>query len=148
MSSAAGIFVDKNGVRLGNFGINNVTYRNQIGFPLIQQVQEGLQIDGDLVAHATFHEQGGGDIVINNLDAPISHPFHLHGKPFMIVARGQGNITKEQWEGIQSFTANTTNPLRRDVLQIPGGTWVVLRESRVWYCTAQYPTLPGAAGAL
>ena len=128
MSSEAGVFVNKNGVRIGNFGINNVTYQNQIGYPLLTQVQEGHAIDGELVAHATFHKMGGGDIVINNLDGPISHPFHLHGKPFMIVARGTGNLTREQWLSMRKSVAKVKNPLRRDVLEIPGGSYAVLRE--------------------
>jgi hypothetical protein len=138
LSTAAGLFVDKNGAKIGNYGFNNVSYRNQIGYPLLTQVQEGHAIDGQYVAHSTFDQMGGGDIVINNLDAPpsnpillepISHPIHLHGKPFFIVARGEGIMTKEAWEASRDELANTNNPLRRDVLEIAGGSWAVLRES-------------------
>lgn len=145
MSTEAGLFVDKNGVHIGNYGFNNVTYRNQIGYPLIQQVQDGHAIDGQYVAHSTFDQMGGGDIVINNLDAPgfnpilfepISHPFHLHGKPFFIVARGNGTMTKEQWEASRDELAQTSNPLRRDVLEIPGGAWAVLRKWCSFVCVS------------
>lgn len=128
MSSSRGTFVDKDGNKLGGFGFNNVTFQAQIGYPLIAQLQAGQEINNKFVAHATFDKMGGGDLVVNNLDAGISHPYHLHGKPFFLVARGAGNLTAEQWENMRSDTAQTQNPLRRDVLEITGGSWAVLRE--------------------
>ena len=64
------------------------------------------------------------NVQLNNLDGGISHPFHLHGKPFFLVARGPGNITAADVPNIQ---IQTTNPLRRDTLMVPAGTWAILR---------------------
>lgn len=133
MSSSLGTFVDKDGYKIGGFGFNNVTFRAQIGYPLISQLQDGADIDTQFVAHASFDQMGGGDLIVNNLDDGISHPYHLHGKPFFLVARGTGNLTAEQWEEIKSDTARIENPLRRDVLEITGGSWAVLRESHNCY---------------
>lgn len=129
MSSRLGTFVDKDGHKLGGFGFNNVTFRAQIGYPLISQLQAGEEIDNRFVAHATFDRMGGGELIVNNLDKGISHPYHLHGKPFFLVARGKGNLTAKQWEGMKANTARIRNPLRRDVLEITGGSWAVLRKS-------------------
>lgn len=105
-----------------------MTYQSQVGYPLLYQVQQGHDLNGSLVAHASFDKLGGGDLIINNLDAGISHPFHLHGKPFFIVGRGEGKLTAEEWQA-KSGGALTKNPLRRDVIEIPGANWAVLRRS-------------------
>ncbi|KAK1923265.1 multi-copper oxidase laccase-like protein [Papiliotrema laurentii] len=134
MSSSLGRFVGKDGHKIGTFGFNNITYQAQIGNPLLHQLQQGKTIDDAYIAHAEFDRLGGGDLIVNNLDLGISHPFHFHGKPFHIAARGEGNITVEEWEAIRDTRAKTDNPLRRDVIQIPGGHWAVLR---------MYTNLPG-----
>jgi FtsP/CotA-like multicopper oxidase with cupredoxin domain len=128
MSSSLGTFVDKDGHKIGGFGFNNVSFRAQIGYPLISQLQAGSEIDNQFVADVSFDQMGGGDLIINNLDTGIAHPYHLHGKPFFIVARGKGNLTAEQWKEMRANTARIDNPLRRDVLEIIGGSWAVLRE--------------------
>lgn len=64
------------------------------------------------------------DIIINNSDRGLDHPYHLHGADFYIVARGEGTMTKDGWDVI-SF--NTTNPPLHDTLVILGGDYAVLR---------------------
>ena len=46
--------------------------------------------------------------------APPSHPMHLHGHDFAILAEGVG-----AWDG---KIVNPQNPTRRDTHMIPGGT--------------------------
>jgi FtsP/CotA-like multicopper oxidase with cupredoxin domain len=78
------------------------------------------------VANVAFEQNGGGNILINNLDAGIPHPFHLHGNPFWLLGRGKGNLTAKAAE---SLSVNTKNPLRRDTLLIDVGEWALLRGS-------------------
>ena len=108
-------------------GFNNITFQAQVGYPLLYQVQSGRNISDYFVAHATYENLGGGDLIVNNLDPGISHPYHLHGKPFSIVARGEGTLTVGEWEAKRDYTAQTSNPLRRDVIEVRGGNWAVLR---------------------
>jgi hypothetical protein len=62
---------------------------------------------------------------INVLDPPpLSHPFHLHSRPFYIVARGPGALgTWTKWLA----KINTKNPLRRDTITIPHWSWAIIR---------------------
>ncbi len=55
---------------------------------------------------------------------PIGHPFHLHGRPFYLIARGFGRLNTTDLPGIQM---NLANPLRRDTLLITEGSYAVLR---------------------
>lgn len=54
---------------------------------------------------------------------PLSHPFHLHGRPFYILARGAGYLPS-WWPFVSK---NTKNPLRRDTITIPHWSWALLR---------------------
>ncbi|EIW68417.1 multi-copper oxidase laccase-like protein [Tremella mesenterica DSM 1558] len=124
LSSVFGTFSDVNGHAFSGFAMNGITYQNQINYPLLQQVEEDVPINSSLVANVAFDGIGGGDLIINNLDGFISHPYHLHGRPFFLVARGSGTMDAE---GLSNVQVNTNNPLRRDTLLIPGGDWAVLR---------------------
>jgi hypothetical protein len=54
-------------------------------------------------------------IVINNLGAVrLTHPMHLHGHNFFVESVGAG-----AWDGT---IVNPSNPQRRDVQLLPGGT--------------------------
>ena len=41
------------------------------------KLRKGLSLDESFVAHTVFPQSGGADIIINNRDAGIDHPFHL-----------------------------------------------------------------------
>lgn len=105
--------------------------------PLLKVVEDGRTIEPNRIAYAQFTGSNAADIIvsavlvvprisllnlqINQLDdAP--HPFHLHGRPFSIVARGRGEINST--EGIEM---NLSNPTRRDTLVLGPKSWVVLR---------------------
>ncbi len=73
------------------------------------------------------------DIVINNLDDG-SHPFHLHGHDFYIMASHRATIgwgsynpfsADEAWNPIPEF--NFYNPLRKDTVSVPRHGFVVIR---------------------
>jgi hypothetical protein len=107
--------------------------------PLLMQVRRGMSLNESFVAHTVFPMSGGADIIINNRDLTVDHPFHLRanrklsgirtfpsrclfvsdGKSFYIVARGQGFLTPESYAKLPSTFFNTTNPLRRDTVSYP-----------------------------
>lgn len=128
LSSQLGTYVGINGKPFGGFAFNNVSWQAQVGDPLLYQLEEGKPLDGSLIANVQFTGIVAGDIIVNNLDVQpaISHPYHLHGRSFWIVGRGQGTVDEE---GLKVVRLNTTNPVKRDTLVIPSGSWAVLRES-------------------
>lgn len=50
---------------------------------------------------------------------PVSHPIHLHGHDFVILAQGSGSFD-------DTVTLNTDNPPRRDVAMLPSGGYLAL----------------------
>lgn len=61
------------------------------------------------------------DLVINNYDDG-AHPFHLHGFQFWVLASGSGYFDPSMYA-----TINTTNPIRRDVVQVDKFGWALIR---------------------
>ncbi|THU78948.1 Cupredoxin [Dendrothele bispora CBS 962.96] len=117
------------GETYGRFFVNDTSYTNYIYQPILEGIaSEGTSfINTSAVASAIFEDDvWTGDIIINNLDANLDHPYHLHGNEFQIVARGTGTLSVDD---AASIDYNTTNPLRRDTLVIPGGDYAVLRIS-------------------
>lgn len=66
------------------------------------------------------------DIVINNYDDG-SHPFHLHGHKFWVLAIGKTGFFNQNYYTDDSSVMNFENPVRRDTVNIPGFGWGVLR---------------------
>ncbi|RSH85652.1 laccase, multicopper oxidase, benzenediol:oxygen oxidorectuctase [Saitozyma podzolica] len=94
LSSAFGTFVNVTGQSNTGFGFNNVSYQNQINDPLLAQVERGQSINSSLIANVAFDGIGGGDIIVNNLDAGIVHPYHLHGRSFFLIQGGSWAVLR------------------------------------------------------
>ncbi|RHZ61559.1 hypothetical protein CDV55_102482 [Aspergillus turcosus] len=62
------------------------------------------------------------DILIQNFDDG-SHPFHLHGYQFWVMASSQDQYFP--WEMYDSL--NTTNPMRRDTVMVDAYGWTLIR---------------------
>ncbi len=122
-TSSFGFFTDPQTGAYNGWGFNNVSYTNYINDPLLKVVQDGRVIEPGRIASASFTGGYGyaADIIVNQLDG-APHPFHLHGRPVSIVARGRGVINST--EGIE---LNLSNPTRRDTFTIGPESWVVLR---------------------
>ncbi|ORY29691.1 multi-copper oxidase laccase-like protein [Naematelia encephala] len=148
-NSQFGQFVGVDGVAFQGFGFNSIAYQNQINYPLLAQVENGLSPNPSLIASVTYQNSGGGDIIFNNLDPNLPHPIHLHGRSFYIVARGQGNITD-----LHGVEIDTNNPLRRDTTQISAASYMVLRlvtdTPGVWpiHCHIAWHLSVGKLGAV
>ncbi|EIM91340.1 uncharacterized protein STEHIDRAFT_152988 [Stereum hirsutum FP-91666 SS1] len=112
-------------VTYNRFLVNDTSYTNYIYQPLLEAVAAGTDINSTDVSNVVFDDDvWSGDIIINNLDAALDHPYHLHGNEFFIVARGSGSLSLDDADGI---TYNTSNPVRRDTLVIPADSYAVLR---------------------
>ncbi|KAB5587344.1 hypothetical protein CTheo_9221 [Ceratobasidium theobromae] len=106
------------------FEVNSTTFKDLVYQPILHTLASGGTVNGSNIASVTYDSVGAVDLVINNLDTAIDHPYHMHGMTFWIVAEGSGSMTLEEAE---SISYNTTNPIRRDTHIIPAGTWAVLR---------------------
>ncbi|KAI8954441.1 multicopper oxidase [Xylaria longipes] len=63
------------------------------------------------------------EVIINNFDTG-SHPWHLHGATFQVIARN--GMGEGYYEG-QHLTPSHPNPLRRDTVMINAGGFLALR---------------------
>ncbi|KXG49932.1 Multicopper oxidase, type 2 [Penicillium griseofulvum] len=55
-------------------------------------------------------------------NTPVTHPIHLHGHDFSILAQGQPGPGKPQWDG----SIITQNPPRRDTAVLAGNGWLFI----------------------
>ncbi|KAH8930456.1 multicopper oxidase [Atractiella rhizophila] len=107
------------------FMVNSTPYTNYVNQPLLATINAGGTANASAVTTATFEDEYWvGDILINNLDRGLDHPYHLHGYTFYVVARGTGELSLADAANLEF---NTTNPVRRDTVVIPGGGYAVLR---------------------
>ena len=131
IDSVFGTFLNGHGQPFQGFGWNThqsndshwSTFINYINVPLLDIVEKGGQINTSRIATVNLDQLGAADIVINQLDDGISHPFHFHGRPFFIMARGKGVLRAEDVPKQEFYQ----NPIRRDTLTIPGRSWAVIR---------------------
>ncbi|KAG9079696.1 laccase, multicopper oxidase, benzenediol:oxygen oxidorectuctase [Ceratobasidium sp. 370] len=142
IDTAFSIAFDANGNLDAGFAVNGTSFTDYVYKPILHQVNQGLTVNSSNVASVTYTEAGAVDLIINNLDTGIDHPYHhsaeedsiVHGMSFWIVGEGSGTLTLAQAETI---TYNTTNPIRRDTHVIPANTWAVLRfeatNPGVWF---------------
>ncbi|GAA5874036.1 hypothetical protein JCM3774_001590 [Rhodotorula dairenensis] len=130
--------------------VNNITFENFAYDPLLHQIVRGENPNTGRIAIIETHGIGTVDIVIQNVLGP-PHPFHLHGRPFAIIARGAGLITPEE---VASLDVNTFNPLRRDTLSLLRDSWAIIRvvtdTPGVWafHCHILWHQSQGLVGAL
>ncbi|GJN91276.1 hypothetical protein Rhopal_004295-T1 [Rhodotorula paludigena] len=104
------------------FTLNNITFENFAYNPILHQVVRGQPVDMGRVA-IVESDFDAIDLVIHNLIGP-DHPFHLHGQPMLLLARGQGVISSSD---VPTLDLDITNPLRRDTITVPPGEWILVR---------------------
>ncbi|GAA5988033.1 hypothetical protein JCM10908_002035 [Rhodotorula pacifica] len=130
--------------------VNNITFENFAFDPLLHQIVRGEDPDTGRIALLETQGIGSLDIVIQNVVGP-PHPFHLHGRPFAILARGEGLITPSE---VASLDVNTRNSLRRDTLSLLRNSWVIVRvvtdTPGIWlfHCHILWHQSQGLVGAL
>lgn len=102
-------------------------------FPLLSLPRSKWD-DNQLIPHIpTSNSDNWVDIVINNLDDG-SHPFHLHGYSFYVLAssrsnHGWGSYSPYATTGASAMKPklNLLNPVKKDTVSIPRRGYVVIR---------------------
>lgn len=138
---------------LGRFFVDNTTYTSRPQQPLLDHMLQGGQgfLNSSEVAYETLRTDGVWDIVMNNLDAALEHPFHLHGMDSCLVASGEGPLNDALANNLHY---NTRTPVCRDVHVIPANTYAVFRvhafNPGVWFfhCHMGWHLAMGFAGAV
>jgi FtsP/CotA-like multicopper oxidase with cupredoxin domain len=96
---------------------------------------EGIQTNTDpFDATKDFVLQTNGirtvDIAINSFDDG-SHPFHLHGHKFFILAQARSGYPPSTASEVNTYLEQNShvleNPLRRDVVTVEGYAWTLVR---------------------
>ncbi|GAA5923338.1 hypothetical protein JCM6882_004945, partial [Rhodosporidiobolus microsporus] len=90
--------------------------------PLLHQVARGETIDPSRAAVITAGLESM-DLIINNIQG-ADHPFHLHNIRMFVLSRGEGILNVSTAATLEH---NLVNPIRRDTIGVPPGTWVVVR---------------------
>ncbi|CCO38207.1 hypothetical protein BN14_12374 [Rhizoctonia solani AG-1 IB] len=128
------VSLDSDGNLDTGFEVNSTEFVDLVYQPILHTIAAGGTVNASNVASVVYNETGAVDLIINNLDTAIDHPYHLHGMTFWIVAEGSGSLSLEDAE---SVSYNTTNPIRRDTHIIPASSWAVLRfeasNPGVWF---------------
>lgn len=125
--TVAGQIVNFLGESVIGFNVSGVSYVNYANKPALREVALNRQLNASAAAAVTFNGpiDGAVDILLSSLDdGRLSHPFHVHSRPFYIIARGSGVMTLD---GLADIRYNLENPLRRDVITLAGQEWALLR---------------------
>nr|POF04822.1 laccase-2 [Quercus suber] len=97
--------------------LSGTSFQTQWGAPTLQQIYEnGTAPDYRGSIAIDVPTLGEWVYVIIDTPIPVTHPIHLHGHDFMILAQGTGLYTNQP--------LNTKNPARRDVVNMPAGRGV------------------------
>ncbi|EGG08312.1 multi-copper oxidase laccase-like protein [Melampsora larici-populina 98AG31] len=113
-------------LRVGRFFVNGVPWKAHIFKPLLARMMKGGngKLNESEVGFVTLEKPGWYDIVINNLDRGLDHPYHLHGVDSYLVGKGTGRLTENST--IQP-TESLSNPPRRDTYVIPADSHIIIR---------------------
>ncbi|WAQ90114.1 hypothetical protein PtA15_12A99 [Puccinia triticina] len=138
---------------LSRFFVNNATWTTFRYRPLLQDLAQGGKgyLNSTEVTALTLNRPGCYNIVLNNLDAGIDHPLHLHGVDSHLVAQGSGNIGPQN---LAQASIKFDNPLRRDTFVVGGGSYLILRVEAnnpgVWilHCHIGWHLAAGFAGVV
>jgi FtsP/CotA-like multicopper oxidase with cupredoxin domain len=126
--------------------INGTSWTPNIPNPTINQAISGISGNPSNISTTTSSQVKGFsanqfiislpavqtiDLIIMNFDDG-SHPFHLHGHIFWVMATSQEQYfpwETDLYSQINSTSRNdyTTNPMRRDTLTIPEYGWALIR---------------------
>ncbi|KAK3934272.1 laccase [Diplogelasinospora grovesii] len=104
------------------WSVNNTPIVVEWDHPVLEYIYQG---NDSFPAMANIVEVAQANVwtfwVIQN-DFVLPHPIHLHGHDFLVLGVGTGTFNS----ATMSSTLNYTNPMRRDVAQMPGSGWLVI----------------------
>ncbi|KAF3020273.1 hypothetical protein E8E14_012886 [Neopestalotiopsis sp. 37M] len=99
--------------------LNSTTMITDWADPSLLQLYNNVTEFEDSNAVITLDEANVWVYLVIETNMPVSHPIHLHGHDFVILAQGSGSFD-------DSITLNTDNPPRRDVAMLPGSGYVAI----------------------
>lgn len=112
--------VGRNSDHLFRWYLNSTTMEVFWENPTLLQVANG---DDDWTKSSAVIELPRADewvYLVINTTMPVTHPIHLHGHDFFILAQGTNN--QNPWDG----SIKTVNPPRRDTAVLPGNGYLVM----------------------
>jgi FtsP/CotA-like multicopper oxidase with cupredoxin domain len=74
--SAFSVSTDAAGDIVAGFGINGTSFKDLVYKPVLMTVNAGGSVNTSNITPITFTESGVADIIINNMDTGIDHPYH------------------------------------------------------------------------
>lgn len=102
--------------------VKNTAISVEWNHPILQYV---LENNDTWPGHVNLVDVPQADVwtfwVIQN-DFVLPHPIHLHGHDFLVLGTGSGTFDPATMVNQLDFT----NPIRRDVEQMPGSGWLVI----------------------
>lgn len=114
---------DENNVTLPY--INGINWEPLNGTNTLFEILNGVQTSSFPVSHHVVEADGGKvvQVILNNYDTG-EHPFHLHGYYFSVLGRGTDGPYNAT---LHEASLKTLNPIRREVISVQAGGWIVLR---------------------
>lgn len=113
------VTVGKNSDNLFKWYLNSTTMVVDWEDPSLLQVYNGATTFDASNAVISLPNANEWVYTVISTTMPVSHPVHLHGFDFYILAQGTGTYS-------DSVTLNTDNPPRRDVAMLPASGFLVL----------------------
>ncbi|PTB35045.1 multicopper oxidase [Trichoderma asperellum CBS 433.97] len=113
------VTVGKNSDNLFKWYLNSTTMVVDWEDPSLLQVYNGATTFDASNAVISLPNANEWVYTVISTTMPVSHPVHLHGFDFYILAQGTGTYS-------DSVTLNTDNPPRRDVAMLPASGYLVL----------------------
>ena len=74
--TAFSLVLDAAGDLDAGFTVNATKFKDLVYKPVLMTINEGRSVNSSNVASITFTESGAADIIINNMDTGIDHPYH------------------------------------------------------------------------
>lgn len=108
--------------------INRTSWSPQLSSPLIS-LPRAFWDNNQLIPYIPFSTPALWiDLIVNNLDDG-SHPFHLHGHSFYVLASSR---SEHGWGSYSPFknpepNLNLVNPVKKDTISVPRRGYVVVR---------------------
>jgi hypothetical protein len=74
--TAFSVAIGSDGELEAGFTVNATKFKDLVYQPVLNTIVQGGSVNSSNVASITFTDSGAADIIINNLDAAIDHPYH------------------------------------------------------------------------
>lgn len=115
------ISLDLNSTGSYEWRLNNQTFRANFNHPILFLAAEGNVSYPDDPQWNVYNFGQNTSVTFNlTNDTPFTHPFHMHGHNFYVLAEGSSGV----WNG---SVTNPTNPTRRDTQLVQGLGWVAIQ---------------------